>query len=155
MATRSVGAGIAAPRVWFFESGHWHMREVSCPPALLFLRHSASHIAFPLAPLGTELARALVTLVFMFTSARPRAGWRACFLGCWISVIATAASVHLVRRLGARLAFALSVNVGVWAECVISVSGSRLAPAKALPFVVDILPHRGFVARNRSIRSRS
>jgi len=86
---------------------------------------------------------------FTFLPVR-RAGWRA-FLGCWISVIATAASVHLVRGLGARLAFALSVNVGVWASAVISVSGSRLDLLKALAICVDIFARIVGRCRNASI----
>jgi hypothetical protein len=66
-------------------------------------------------------------------------------------VIATAASVHLVRGLSARLAFALSFNVGVWASAVISVSGSRLDLLRALPFVLILLPASWIVARNASI----
>ena len=59
--------------------------------------------------------------------------------------------MHLVRGLSARLAFALSVNVGVWASAVISVSGSPLDLLKALPFVLIFLPASLVVARNASI----
>lgn len=57
------------------------------------------------------------------------------FLGCWISVSATAASVYLVRELRRPWALALSVNVGFWASAVVSLSGSRLDLLKALPCV--------------------
>jgi hypothetical protein len=46
----------------------------------------------------------------------PHAWLEGVFLGCWISVIATAASVHLVRGLSPRAALALSLNAGVWAS---------------------------------------
>ncbi len=70
---------------------------------------------------------------------------------CWISVIATAASVHLGRGLKAWAAVALSFNAGVWASAVVSVSGSRLDLLNALPCVLILLPASWVVARNASI----
>ena len=73
------------------------------------------------------------------------------FAGCWISVIATAASVHLKRGLPLWASIALSVNVGVWSAAVVSVSGSRFDLLKALPCVLIFLPASIFVARRASI----
>jgi len=121
------------------------------PPALLFL---ALGLALTFArrsawaPSLLALFATLGALAFWYV---PQGWLEGVFLGCWISVIATATTVHLVRGVTARLAFALSVNVGVWASAVISVSGSRLDLLKALPFVLIFLPASRVVARNASI----
>jgi hypothetical protein len=127
------------------------MRGGVVPPALLFTALGLALAFAPRAAWAPSLLALFVTLCsFTFLPVPP--GWlEGVFLGCWISVIATAASVHLVRGLSARLAFALSVNVGVWASAVISVSGSRLDLLQALPFVLIFLPASWVVARNASI----
>jgi len=66
-------------------------------------------------------------------------------------VIATAANVHLVRGLPSWAALALSVNTGVWASAVVSVSGSRLDLLTALPCVLILLPASWVVARRAPI----
>ena len=72
-------------------------------------------------------------------------------MGFWISVIATAASVHLARGLRPWAAMVLSLNAGVWASAVVSLSGSRLDLLKALPFVLIVLPASWVVGRHASI----
>jgi hypothetical protein len=127
------------------------MRGGVVPPALLFV---ALGLALAFAPRGARapsLLALLATLgLFTFLPA-PRAWLEGVFLGCWISVIATAASVHLTRGLGRRAALALSLNAGVWASAVISLSGSRLDLLKALPGVLVLLPASWFVARHAPI----
>jgi hypothetical protein len=73
------------------------------------------------------------------------------FLGFWISVIATAVSVHLARGLSRRAVLALSFNAGVWGSIVVSLSGSRLDLLKALPCVLILLPAAWVVGRYTSI----
>jgi hypothetical protein len=123
------------------------MRGGVVPPALLFTALGLALAFAPRAAWAPSLLALFVTLCsFTFLPVPP--GWiEGVFLGCWISVIATAASVHL----SSRLAFALSVNVGIWASAVISVSGSRLDLLKALPFVLIFLPASWVVARNAPI----
>jgi len=83
------------------------------PPALLSWHSACTHIhpSQRLAPSLLALFATLGALAFWYV---PQGWLEGVFLGCWISVIATATTVHLVRGLSARLAFALSVNVGVW-----------------------------------------
>jgi hypothetical protein len=81
----------------------------------------------------------------------PRVWLEGVFLGCWISVIATAACVHFVRGLKSWVALALSVNAGIWASAVVFLSGSRLDLLKALPCVLLFLPASWVVARYASI----
>jgi hypothetical protein len=62
------------------------------------------------------------------------------FLGCWMTVTVSAASVHLPRGLGLRSALALSLNAGFWSGAVVALAGSRLDFAKALPCALVLLP---------------
>jgi hypothetical protein len=62
------------------------------------------------------------------------------FLGCWASVAATAAAVHLPRGLTARGAVVLSVNAGFWSGAELALTGSRLDMAKALVCVLVLFP---------------
>jgi hypothetical protein len=61
-------------------------------------------------------------------------------VGCWLSVAASAASVHLPGGLGPRWAFAASLNAGLWSGAVIALAGSRLDLLKALPGVLVLFP---------------
>jgi hypothetical protein len=73
------------------------------------------------------------------------------FLGCWISVIATAASVHLRHGMSTRAAMSLSFNAGGWAGAVLMASGSPLDVVRVLPAVLLVLPARFIVARHGPI----
>jgi hypothetical protein len=127
------------------------MRGGVVPPALLF---AALGLALAFAPRSAwtpSLLALLATLaVFAFLPV-PRAWLEAAFLGCWISVIATAASVHFVRGVSTRMALALALNAGVWASTVVSLSGSRLHLVRALPCVLIFLPASWFVVRHTPI----
>jgi hypothetical protein len=127
------------------------MRGGVVPPALLF---AALGLALAFAPRGAwapSLLALLATLgAFTFLPV-PQAWLEGVFLGCWISVIATAASVHLVRGVSPRAALALSVNAGVWTSAVVSLSGSRLDLLKALPCVLILFPAWWAVGRYASI----
>ena len=121
------------------------------PPALLFL---ALGLALSVAPprARTRSLFALLATLGAFTFLPvPRTWLESIFLGCWISVVATAASVHLVRGLSPHGAFALSINAGVWASAVVCLSGSRVDLLKALPCVLTFLPASWVVSRHHSI----
>jgi hypothetical protein len=69
------------------------------------------------------------------------AGWlEAVFLGCWLSVAATAATVHLPRALGRWGSLALALNAGFWSGAVVALAGSSLDLLKALLCVLVLLP---------------
>ena len=61
------------------------------------------------------------------------------FTGCWVTVLVTAASVHLPRGLGPRAAGALALNAGAWAG-MISHVGAEPSLVAALPFVLLVAP---------------
>jgi len=127
------------------------MRGGVVPPALLFVALGLA-LAFARRSAWTPNLLALVATLGAFTFLPvPQVWLEGVFLGCWISVIATAATVHLVRGLGPCAALALSLNAGVWASAVVSLSGSRLDLLKALPCVLIFLPASWVVGRHGSI----
>jgi hypothetical protein len=68
-------------------------------------------------------------------------GWlEGVFLGCWVSVAATAAAVHLPCGLGLWGSLALSLNAGLWSGAVVALAGSRLDLLKALLCLLVLLP---------------
>jgi hypothetical protein len=133
------------------------MRGGVLPPALLFAALGLSLAFAPgrawvpsLLALFATLA-ACATLAALAFLPLPHVWLEGIFLGLWISVMATAASVHLARGLSLRAALALSINASVWASAVVSVSGSRLDLLEALPFVLICLPASWVVSRYASI----
>jgi hypothetical protein len=127
------------------------MRGGVVPPALLFVALGLALAFAPRRAWAPSLLALLASIgAFTFLPV-PHAWLEGVFLGCWISVVATAASVHLIRGLSVRAAFALSLNAGVWASAVVSLSGSRFDLLKALPCVLILLPASWFVVRHASI----
>jgi hypothetical protein len=136
------------------------MRGGVLPPALLFAALGLSLAFAPRrawVPSLLALCATLATLAALAALAAlaflplPHVWMEGIFLGLWISVIATAASVHFVSGLSARAALALSINAGVWAGAVVSVSGSQLDLLEALPFALIFLPASWFISRYASI----
>ncbi len=127
------------------------MRGGALPPALLC---AALGFALAFAPRRFILASlvALVGAAALIVWRGLGASWRdTVFVGCWISVILTAAAVHLPRGPGPRLAVLLSLNVGAWAGAVIAVAGAPLDLAKSLPWAMLCLPGGWLVATGRQI----
>jgi len=123
------------------------MRGGALPPALLC---AALGLALAFAPRRTwmpSLAALAATAAVVALMSIP-AGWREiAFLGCWISVIACAASVHLPHALRMRAAIALSLNSGLWSGATIAVAGSHIDLLKALPCALVLLPASWLVDR--------
>jgi len=89
---------------------------------------------------------AVIALAVAFAPI-PTAWTDGVFLGCWLSVIAAAASVNLPRGVGRGVALGLAVNGGLWSGAVITVAGSRLDLARALPWVLLCWPAAWLVGR--------
>jgi len=127
------------------------MRGGAAPPALLF---AALGLALAFAPRSSwtpSLLALLAALVAFTFLPVPRVWLEGIFLGCWISVIATAGSVHLFRRLTPYAALTLSINAGVWASGVARLSGSRLDLIETLPCVLIFFPASWVMSRHGSI----
>ena len=127
------------------------MRGGIVPPALLFLALGLALALTPRRALGPSLLALLVTLGAGALVRVPQTWLEGAFFACWVSVIVTAASVHIGRGLKARAAVALSINAAVWASAVVSLSGTRLDLLKALPCVLVFLPASWVVRRYASI----
>lgn len=127
------------------------MRGGVLPPALVF---AALAFVLAYAPRGVRLAGVVAAVVAAVAVAQvpiaPR--WAdAIFTGCWVSVIVTAASIHLPRRIGPRVALALAVNAGVWAGATVALAGTTLDIAKAAPLLSLVIPAAWLVATQRGI----
>ena len=128
------------------------MRGGALPPALLC---AALAFALAFAPrravLPAVAALVVAGLAVVFAPV-PKAWQEAVFAGCWISIIVTAASVHLPRGLALVPAVALGVNAGIWAGAVVALGGVPLDLARALLAALLVLPaawlvaHRGAIA---------
>jgi hypothetical protein len=121
------------------------------PPALLFVALGLALAFAPRRAWAPSLLALVATLGAFTVLPVPHTCLEGIFLGCWISVIATAAGVHLAHGLSTWAAFTLSVNTGVWSSAVISLSGSRLDLLTALPWVLIFLPATWVAARHGSI----
>ncbi len=121
------------------------------PPALLFLALGLALAFSPRRAWGPSLLALLATLAAGDFVRVPQTWLEGVFFACWLSVIVTAASVHIHRGLKAWAAVVLSINAAVWASAVVSLSGSRLDLLKALPYVFIFLPASWVVRRYASI----
>lgn len=127
------------------------MRGGALPPALLA---AALGFALSYAPRGSLLVcvPAFLAVALAATFLPVQAGWEdAIFLGCWTSVVITAASVHLPGGLNRPIATLLAVNAGVWCGAVIAAAGAPVDLAKAAPWVLLALPGAWLVGRRWGI----
>jgi hypothetical protein len=127
------------------------MRGGVVPPALLFVALGLALTFAPRRAWAPSLLALFATLAAFAFVPVPQVWLEWIFLGCWSSVIVTAASVHLVRGLNTCAAVALSLNTAAWASAVVCLSGSRLDLLKALPWVLIFLPASWLVGRHASI----
>jgi hypothetical protein len=127
------------------------MRGGVVPPALLFVALGLALAFAPRSAWAPSLLALFASLAAFTFLPVPQVWLEGVFLGCWISVIATAASVHLSRGISPHAALALSLNSGVWASAVTCLSGSRLDLVKALPCVLIFLPASWVVGRHAAI----
>jgi hypothetical protein len=130
------------------------VRGGTTPPALLFAALGLALAFAPREARAPSLLALLLTLVALLFLPIPRAWLEGVFLACWISVIATAASVHLTRKLSARAALMLSINAGIWADAVTRLSGSPLDLLQALPWVLALWPASWVMSRYGAIPIR-
>lgn len=116
------------------------MRGGALPPALLC---AAVGLALAFAPRRAWLPSLVTvtgTTIVLAALPIPREWLEGVFLGCWASVAATAATVHLPRGPTASGAVGLSLNAGLWSGAEVALAGSRLDIAKALVCVLLFVP---------------
>jgi hypothetical protein len=89
-------------------------------------------------------------IVIALTAVPP--GWaEGVFMGCLISIAATAAVVHVPKGLSMRAVVVLSINAGIWVGAVTALSGPRSDLVKTLPCVLALLPAAFFIGRRAPI----
>ncbi len=112
------------------------MRGGVFPPAMLCL---ALGLAFAFVPRRTALTAGLVCVAVALAvwSLLPKASpIEPVFLGCWASVIVTAASTYLPKAIPAFAGYALGANAGLWVGAIVAVAATQRDLFAALPFVL-------------------
>ena len=127
------------------------MRGGFLPPAILI---AALGLALAFVPLRRALMAAglmvVVTLIAWWSG--PPARWiESIFVGCWLSVIVTAALVHRPATLPPAVFLAAAANVGLWAGLVTSVAGKPRDFAIAIPCILLMFVGRPIVVRGWGI----
>jgi hypothetical protein len=98
-----------------------------------------------------SIALLVTSTIVIVLIAVPQTWMEGVFLGCWISIVATAAAVHAPKGLSVAAAVALSVNAGIWVGAVTALSGPRLNLVKTLPCVLALLPAAFIIGRRAPI----
>jgi hypothetical protein len=116
------------------------VRGGALPPALLAAALGLA-LAFTL-PRDRRLGLGLFAAIAIAASQVPwpRPWLDGVFIACWVSIVASAASVHLPMRLQRAMALPLSANAGVWAGGVIAMAGAPGDLIVALPSALLALP---------------
>ena len=127
------------------------MRGGFLPPAILVMTLA---LALAFLPLRRAIISAgLMTVVAMVAWwANPPARWiEPIFVGCWLTVIATAGLVHRPLELPPTLFLAAAANAGLWAGAVTAVAGGARDLAIALPLVLLFVVGHAIVRRRWGI----
>jgi hypothetical protein len=126
------------------------MRGGVLPPSLLF---AAMGLALSFAPVKVRMpAIAIVAVLSLATQLYPfAAGFEEpIFLACWVSVIITAACVHLPSGISTLLALSLASATGLAAGAVSAIAGTQVDLVMALPWLLLVVPGGWLVSRGRS-----
>src|SRR5262249_38907805 len=123
------------------------MRGAALPPALLCvaLGLGLASARGKTAVLG--LAVLVVTASAIALTTVPESWSDSVFLGCWMSIIASAAIGYAPWTLQDKAALALSLNAGIWPGALIALAASKVGLLEALPFSLCAWP--GAWARRR------
>jgi hypothetical protein len=116
------------------------VRGGALPPALLCAALGLALAFAPRRAWGPSLVGLAVTAAAVAVAPVPPGWLEGVFLGCWGSVVASAATVHLPGGPSQQGAFALSLNAGFWSGAVVTLAGSRLDLLKALLCVLILFP---------------
>jgi hypothetical protein len=125
------------------------MRGAALPPALLC-------VALGLALASTRAKTTVLGLAVLVVTASvvalvqiPERWSDVAFLGCWISIVTSAAIVYAPRILQDKTALAISLNAGVWTGALIALAPSKVRLLAALSLSLCAWP--GAWARRRGL----
>src|SRR5438477_5012229 len=127
--------------------GRGTVRGAALPSALLFMALGLALSSAPRKVWIFNIALLSLTATAISLVPIPNRFMDAAFTGCWLSVMACAAIVHLRSRPDFRRSLILSLNAGLWSGCMVGVSGSSRDLLRALPCVLIALPAAWMVAR--------
>jgi hypothetical protein len=121
------------------------MRDGALPAALLC---AAVGLAIAFAPRRAwfpSIAILAAAAVIAGAAFAGVVGAESVFFGCWTSVAASAAAIHIPRGLSSRGALLLSLNGGLWSGGVIAAAGAYPQLCGTLPCVLVLFPAAWFV----------
>lgn len=127
------------------------MRGGFLPPAILV---TTLALALAFLPRRRAMISAGLMAVVALSAwwANPPARWiEPIFVGCWLSVIATAGLVHRPLELPPALFLVAAANSGLWAGAVTAVAGRARDLAIALPLVLLFVVGHTIVLRRWGI----
>jgi hypothetical protein len=111
------------------------LRGSAWPAALLFAALGLGLAFAPRRVWGPSLLTVASVAIAVSFAPVPDSWLETGLLGCWMSVAATAATVHLRRVLRLSEALVLSFNAAIWSGGVTALGDSHLELFKALPYV--------------------
>ncbi len=127
------------------------MRGGPLPPALLCAAIGLA-LGFTRWRIALVAALAFVASAAVASAVPVASSWDdLVFIGCWTSVAASAACVHLPSELGLLGAVLLALNGGAWAGLVAKAGGGSPNLLPALPLILLCLPSRWLVTTRRGI----
>jgi hypothetical protein len=127
------------------------MRAGALPAALLCLALGLGLASAEQEARIVQFAILGVTACAIALAPIPETGLYVVSLGCWTSIIATAAMVHGPRRLQDSAGLALTLNAAVWTGAVIALSPSKLNLLEALPLALCAWPAAWVRRRGQAI----
>lgn len=127
------------------------MRGGFLPPAILIAAFGLALAFIPLRRAAIAAALMLLVALATFWSSPPVRWIEPIFVGCWLSVIASAGLVHRPLKLPPALFLAAAANVGLWAGAATAVAGYARDLAIALPCVLLFVVGHAIVARGWGI----
>jgi len=130
------------------------VRGGALPPALLlaalgFCLAFAPRAAWSRAVIAAAVAAGMTFVVL--GNGRGAAFEEAAFLGLWLSIALTSASVHLPQGASTGVAIAVGANAGLWAGAVVAVAGKPVDLLIALPCTLITFIARPLIARGLGI----
>jgi len=123
------------------------MRGAALPPALLCLALGLGLASARGKTAVLGLAVLVVTASGIALAPVPASWSGVVFLGCWMSIIGSAAIVYAPRILQDKAGLALSLNAGIWTGALIALGTSKVGLLEALAFSLCAWP--GAWARRR------
>ena len=127
------------------------MRGAVLPAALLCMALGLTLAFSPQRAWLASIALLVTSAISVVLTTVPLSWVEGVFLGCWISIAATAAAVHVPKGLTRSAAAALSINAGIWVGAVTALSGPRFNLVKTLPCVLALLPAAFIIGRRAPI----